>query len=464
KFEIAYAKESTKHETYLEEKKEAIPKLHYALTELTEGGLIKWDRSIDKNAFNMHPVVRGHAKEINLSDNKTTYKKARDYFSAIPEPKETEKITDISHISVQLFRIHSTIGAELYEETLEFYKKYLHNVLTTRLYNFSYQVEYLKALFKNDELKISSLQEQEWVYRNLSYGLYHIGDKKKALQMIHQAIKINLNTKNWANLSTCLATLINIYNSLNNLFASNKMSQLRYGLCEAFNLNDIKNSLRFLVCTEIMRGNFTMANQFFKENEEYVNNNANSLFWKWINQYYQGNASKKLWDNAYQKARNENDLLDQRYCLTEMAIWKLKQGKIAPANENINKAIELMHIMGEYCPSCYAIKAWILAKLNKTNQAKNQLLLIDEKDQGYYAALVWWKLGETAKSEESAVRAYKNSWSSGPPYSYSSTLKKAKELIEEKNWPIPKLPDFDANLEIPFLKEIQAIIDGIEKK
>ncbi len=464
-FEAKYKDELSEYETYSELKKQAIPNLHKAIKELVERGLVTWDTSEGKNCFNMHPVVRGHAKDINLSDNKDTYTKAKDYFSAIPEGKKTKDITDLSQIDTQLRHIHSLIGAELYEDTLTFYKNNLHAILATQLYNFSRQVEYLKALFKDQKLLISSSTDQEWIYSKLAYGLHYIGNDLEALPMIKQAIQINLDNKKWGDLSTCLSILINIYDSLNTIYACHKIAELRYQLCTAVDLPDVKNALLFLVSSEIKLGNFKKANTFFHEHEDYVTKNPGALFWKWANEFYQGRPMKQLWEAAYQKAIDHHHLLIQRYCLTELAIWKMELGEAELAYENINKAINLIQIMGEYNPTSYSIKAWILAHLNRKEEAKNQLLLIDENDHLYYAAIAWWLLGEEVNAKKSVIRAYKNSWSLGPPYTYKFTMDKTKKFMDDRGWEVPELSHFDENKEVvPFQKEIETIIDRLNAK
>jgi len=464
-FEAKYKDELSEYESYSELKKQAIHNLHKAIKELVDRGLVKWDRSEDINSFNMHPVVRGHAKDINLSDNNDTYKKAKDYFSAIPEVVKIEEVTGLSQINNQLMLIHSIIGAELYEDTLQYYKKHLHPILTTKLYNFGRQVEYLNALFKGEKLRINSSLEKEWVYRNLAYALGHTGNTTQALYMIQQSIQINLKKKKWDRLSNSLSTLININNTLNNIYTCHKIAELRYELCKSANLKDVNDASRFLACTEIMRGNFEESNQFFIEHEDFVNNDANAMFWKWINQYYQGRPSKKLYEEAYQKAIHHHDLLNQMYCLREYARWKMKLDETTSAFETINKAIHLVHITGEYDPASYGVKAWALAHLDRKEEAKNQLLLIDEKNQLYPAAQAWWLIGDEVKAEQSAIRAYKIAWSFGPPYTYNINLKEVESFMNKRGWRIPELPSFDENIGvIPFQNEIQAVINRLNAK
>lgn len=461
-FDAKYKRELSEYVAYTKIKEQAIPNLHNAINELVDRDLIKWDRSGEDSYFNMHPVVRGHAKDINLSDNKNTYKKAKDYFSAIPEIVKTEKITDLSQIINQLMLVHAAIGAEQYEDTLEFYKKHLHPVLTTQLYNFSRQVEYLNALFKDGELRINSSLEKEWVYRNLAYALDHTGNTTQALYMIQQSIQINIENEKWVELSNSLSKLININTSLNNIYVCHAVAELRYELCKSANLKDINNASRFLACTEIMRGNFKKSNQFFIEQRDSIDKDANAMFWKWINQYYQGKPSEKIYKEAYQVAINHRDLLSQMYCLREFASWKMRLGEPILASETIDKAIYLMHMMGEYSPKSYGIKAWALAQLDRKEEAKNQLLLIDEKDQLYYAARAWWLIGDEVKAQQSAIREYKRAWSCGPPYTYYTSLKSVEKFIKKRGWKTPELPSFDKKIgEIPFQKEIQSAINHL---
>ncbi|MEX0313856.1 MAG: DUF4062 domain-containing protein [Allomuricauda sp.] len=448
--------------------KKTIPNLDDALTELEDRGLLQWDRYT--NRYNMHPVVRGVSSDlIDKNEKVQTFKIARDHFSAMPED-DIENAKDLEQISTSLNIYNCLIGQNLNDDAIGFYRQKLSDFLQNRIAAFTVVVEHLEPLFDSsldDFPNLMDTQDQAWVLLNLSVGLDKIGRHLRAKQLISNSIQINLSENRLLNASNNLAILCNIFTSLDKQYEASRTIQLRTELAELLDdKKELINAKLFEAGEGVKRGNFVLANKFFKENVEYVNDFPNAAFWEWVNAFFQGNATYEAWLKGFQLAEKKNSLTNQRFFLSEYAVWQMEMGEPQKAIDAIDKALRLANQMGESTPRSHKIRAWALSALGRYEDARNELRHLTETSPSYFIAESLAILGDEEKAKSVAFEAYKRYWGYGKPYCDFYGLDRIEKFMKRKGLKIPKLHPFDIKKTsyIPYEKEILDKIDELKKK
>ena len=460
-YQQQYKTEMHSYKIYKSELKESAPNFDRALEELEELGLLQWDR--DNNRYNMHPVVRGYAsEEIESTDKQYVFKTARDHFAAMPED-DLDNATELYQINTSLNIYYCLLGEGSFDEAFKFYRDKLSRVVDNRWFAFALQAELIAPLLQ-EQLKGHPIFEktidQIWVSERLAQAYHQMGRSEHAMEMIKSTLKLCIDERDWLKVSNCLATLSNIYVSKNCVAESTATIRLRRIVSDVVgDKSELENTKLFQGGEAIRRGKFTEGDAFLSEIE---NPTSNVVFWKWVSKLFQEKATDENWLEGYEFALEREDLLDQHYFLTEYGAWQMELDKPEKALEAIDQALHLANKMGRSAPKSHGVRAWTLASLGRKIDAENELNMLGEKEQLYYAAKTWSSLGMREKAIECGLLAYEKAWGIGSPYTDRHTLKKIKLFLKQECVKLPEFPPFDSSKveAIPFEKEIR---EGIKK-
>lgn len=117
---------------------EIIANFDNLLTDLTDRGLLQWER--DKNTYDLHPVVRGYCfEQLDGKEKEATYNKIHNHFENRPVNYETA--TSIHDIYNAIMVYRALIGAGRLEDAARFFgvlfwrHSFLHSIQTISLSN-----------------------------------------------------------------------------------------------------------------------------------------------------------------------------------------------------------------------------------------------------------------------------------------------------------------------------------------
>jgi hypothetical protein len=145
-------------------------------------------------------------------------------------------------------------------------------------------------------------------------------------------------------------------------------------------------------------------------------------FWSCLNEFYQGRLSEAEWQSGYDVAVRHRSIIIQYGFLALSAQWELINGTPARALAAIEQALQITKKLGTPRHNYHDLRAWALAGLGRTADARE-----------------------------------------GPPYIDWYALEHSRAVLKQLGQPEPQLPPFDPSKvpPIPFEKEIRAAIERL---
>jgi tetratricopeptide (TPR) repeat protein len=167
----------------------AIPQLPADLRDLMNRGLLQHDRSTQR--FDLHPIVRRYAYDRMSNPERTsTHEQLRDYFAAVPAPKQVETVVDLAPV-IELY--HHMVRSGQYDEAAQLFYDRLATPLYYQLGAYQLQIELLRALFPQGEDHPPQLQDendQAWTLIILANSYSFNGQPAQAVPLLEQDITI----------------------------------------------------------------------------------------------------------------------------------------------------------------------------------------------------------------------------------------------------------------------------------
>jgi len=444
---------------------QAILSFDKTLKELQDRGLLQWDR--ESGHYDMHPVVRGHAAEyLEEGDRKQTFLTVRDHFASLP-PDDLKKATDLSHVahSVEIYRC--LVGAGRLDDAANFYHGELGNTLMRHLGAHTLIVELLEPLFRGGQHGLPSLSStwnQGFVLNELANAILELGREDEALELYGKAIQIFVQKESWGAAATCLRNVGQANRILNRQAEGAVAHSLMTELADAAADFHCANMAIFDQASIAMeQGQFTYGDRLITEFhakplppvEHYRPGEAEYL--TCFGQFSQKMLTESDWRRAYEIAVQHRNVISQYQFLALRSEWLLTQNLEKLALDAIDDALKIASRLGTPKPNYRDLRAWALAKLNRTADARAELA---NGEQRRTAAEAWLILGDRNQARTCALNGYRWAWGEGPPYIHWYELERSKAILKELGEPEPQLPAFDPNKvkPIPYEKEIRAAI------
>ncbi len=442
-----------------------------ALSELESRGLLQWNRH--SNTYDLHPVVRGYAfDQIEKDDRIQTYDRIRDHFEALP-PEDFNDATDVSHVrnTLQIFR--ALMGAGRLAQAASLYLGGLNDSLLFSIGSYPTVVELLTPMFTNGSESppaLSSVKDQGLIINSLGVALKELGRHKESQARLQLAIRLNLESENWRDLS------VNIVNYATGASISGKLATAINGSELAYNLALAAGAKN--VATGIL---YKLAKLYFDEGRDKDAQTACTAFsarpTPERHQYRIGSVEAILcWlkfrrnklqatelEEALKMTIRGKNLSGQSTILHLQAEIALRKGILHEAVEAADREIEILRKTG--VPDAYGkvFIARILAMQGRLYEAQS---LVEEAglEGNWEAAEVYLQLDDCNKAKEHAMLAYKKAWADGPPHIFWWDLENSKRILARLGIPEPELPPFDPSKvePIPYEDEIRAAIEELK--
>jgi tetratricopeptide (TPR) repeat protein len=474
--EPEYAKAKSAYEEYLRaveaypkssEYRQGLAKFDAALKELEDRGLVQWDRRT--NTYEMHPVVRGHAKDaLNHQDKVDTFGKVRNHFESLP-PDSLDTATELSHVSKSLEIYWCFVRAGQLDAAARFYQGELSNTLYFNVGAYLTIEQMLRPLFGGDTTglpKLKSKSDQSDILNDWAIALGEQGRYQEALDAYARKIVLNLDERHWDNAATGLSNLSISYSSINRRAERAATVQLARELAEVAEDNSgLTGMIVDQMIDAINQGRFadaeTLDAEFRQRKQPHiaVYRPGDAEYWRCKSQFFQGQLTAAEWQDGYDLATRHRNVNKQYAFLFLKAEWLLTQGSASAAEslEAIDQALVITNRIGSPKPWYHDLRAWSLALLNRHADARQEL---QKGSQGLEAAETQRILGDLPQARKCALNAYKWAWGEGPPYIEWYYLQRSKQLLTELGEPIPDLPPFDPSKvpPIPHEERIRAAI------
>ncbi len=449
---------------------EARQQFDKALRELSDRGLVQWDRQTGR--FDMHPVVRGHAVDLIPDiDRKTTFLAVRDHFQAMPEEnhKEASELSQVRQ-SIEIYK--SCLGAGLWEEAARFFKQgEFSNTLLFRIAAFPLVEELLKPLLEEDmagQPRLKDVSYRSLILNNLAIAVGSLGRETDSLKLHKKTLRLDIDQKNWHNVAVALQNWSTKSYDLNQRAVACRTLAFSKEISAKVDSYDavsccILDEAHFA----IREGRFTEAKQLLQDFRERSIPRYNlyrpgrAERYHCFNLFQQGLWSEPEWQKAQEIARESKNIIDQHRLLALRGEWLIGQGQTEDALRDLDEALKLANRSGMPVPDYHDLRGWALALNGCSEEVFEEL---DLGEQYEVAGQAWRILGENEKAKECALRGYQHAWGEGPPYILWYRLEQSRKLLRELGIDVPHLPSVDPTKmpAIPFEAELRALLPSIQ--
>ncbi len=397
------------------EYREAVTAFDAALDELENRGLLQWDR--DSNRYEMHPVVCGYAAELlEESDRTATILKVRDHFASLP-PDDLDNATELAHVAHSLEIYRCLVGAGKLDEAASFYRGELGGTLLFHVGAYSVILALLTPLFRNDLQGtpcLESADDRGYFLNHMAYAHAQSVSEDGALGALGKALKLALQEETWHGAATVMR---NRRTSLSNL---QRRAEAVGALTLARELEEIAEdeegvtmAIHFQMNDAVNQGRFTdaeaLAAEFCRRPQPSlaVYRPGDAEYWRCVSEFAQGNLTDAEWQSGYDLAVRHRNVATQHSFLAMRAEWDLREDRPARALESIEHALQITNKLGTPSPGYHHLRAWALARLGRTHDAKAEL---QAERQRLFAAETYLVLSEREQARECALNAYRWAW------------------------------------------------------
>ncbi len=324
-------------------------KFNGILNELVDRGMLFRDEK--SNKFDMHPVVRKYCYD-RLREKEGVHSRLRDYFAAIPAPKNIESVDDLAPV-IELY--HHTVRAGRYDEAAELYRDRLVKQLYFRFGAYQTIIELLRDIFPDSEAKsprLKNLSAQVWALNELANSYSRSGQPRLAVSMYEMAKEIVENQGDKENVARVMSNLAQMAQTQigeldiaeSNLRRSIKISfEIKKDFLEAIGHRELGRLLVYRGKFEESEKEFTKAMDYFKKlNYDYIGalwasralcsihmNNADEAF-------DNAKKAKELGEKGGFAGKLEGQVIQAEYLLGAAYLMK---GNLSEAESHLNEAL-----------------------------------------------------------------------------------------------------------------------------
>ncbi|HYH87178.1 MAG TPA: DUF4062 domain-containing protein [Pyrinomonadaceae bacterium] len=441
--------------------------LDAALTELEDRGLVGWDKR--SNRYDLHPIVRGVVwGGLREDTRRGVYTSLHAHFKALPMIADWKKVNSLEDLTPAIELYNTLIGLGRYDDAFVIFRKRLEKAALYRLSAIRQRIGLLEMLFPDglSQLpRLSSRDRQGSAVSSLAIGYHFGGQLRDAIPLFHRDIKICLEIKNDANLSTALRNLSDTLRLSGALFESESVARRALLIIreqhdrnwEAPSLDRLGLTLAAKGITNKSKSALQRSLRMFVAQSdsqgEGVNNSNLAQRALWLAEVTVAlSFANRAWELAH--ALNlEGDFIRASRVQGEAA---LGLDNFAAADERLHHALtraRMVNLIQEELPALVA-----LAELRRREgelDAARELLddVWDPAERGPFPlihadacnvlAQIERNEGDRAAAIEAATKAYKLAWCDGPPFAYHWGLEKARALLAELGAEEPEMPPFD---------------------
>jgi tetratricopeptide (TPR) repeat protein len=315
---------------------------------------------------------------------------------------------------------------------------------------------------------LESKSAQSYILNSLGIAYSELGCETDALGVLRKALHLDLQEKNWRGVATYLRNLRVTLINLSRRSEGVTTLSLARGLVEAAHDEDgVSMAINDQTIEAIQQGRFVDAEVLDAEFRKRpkpppaLYTPGDGEFWHCLSRFYQGKLTDEEWQEGYDLTVRHRNVRMQYVFLALRAEWDLSENRNQRALEAIDQALQITKKLGTPTPVYHDLRAWALAKLGRTADARTEL---EVGSQGLYAAETYLALGEREQARKCALNAYRWAWGEGPPYIHWYYLERSRALLKQLGEPEPKLPPFDPSKvqPIPYEKEIRAAIERLK--
>ncbi len=446
----------------------ALARLHRALSELEERGLVQWDRQ--HNRYDLHPVVRAFAY-ARLQDKGETLARLRSYFEALPAEDE-EQVQEVTDLRRTLEIYHALVESGLFDQALELYHDRLSRLLLYALGAYTMTMELLTPLFPHGLAAapaLTSPRAQSYAANHLAMAFNHLGDLAQAQALFGVCIHLNLQERDAVNLGIAVSNLgQSLRDEGRHLAAAERALLLAEDLAIASadqrGQDDPWGNLMGLYArTGAWEAGEAASAALQASPEEDIKHHAFATIYSAQLRFGQGKDATAVLDEALTQARIDrfpHAECEARRLQGEVA---LARGDLAGAEEAWQAALAIAKHQSQPLGSYLADLARVRARQGQATLARE--LIAEAVAQGgqrvtLAAAEVALALGDTTQAAQYTLPAYTDAWADGPPYAQALELERARAVLQALQIPEPHLPAFDPATvaPLPYETEIRTFI------
>lgn len=451
----------------------ALARLHQALSELEERGLIQWDRA--HNRYDLHPVVRAFAYG-RLEDKPATFARLRSYFEALPT-EDFAQVQDVADLRRTLEIYHTLVESGLMNDACELYQGRFSDVLLYQLGAYTTIVEMVTPLFPGGFAMLPALarpESQGYIANNLALAFLNLSEYAHAQVLLGAAIGHDLQAHNASGLD---GSLSNYGSSLltegRRLAAAERVFLLEQELAVAnADKEDWDETQRELMGLYSLTGDWNagetayaalLASPLEIKRGRFVLILAARL------RFGQGKDPAALLAEVLAEVRSSPYPRVEREAQQLWGEVALAHNDLALAEEAWQAAYAIAQQQSQPLGPYLADLARLRARQGNVSLARE--LIVEAVAQGglgveLAAAEVYLAMGNATEAMRHALPAYKEAWADGPPYALALELGRARAALKALGMPEPNLPPFDLAKvpPVPYEAEIRAFIEELRKE
>ena len=432
---------------------EAEPKLtrlHHALSELEERGLVQWDRG--QNRYDLHPVVRNFAYG-RLESKTATLAQLRNYFAALPSEDENQ-VRDVADLRRTLELYHTLVESGLLDEAYQLYRERLDPALYFGLGTYTTIVELLTPLFPHglSELPALSVPAQGSAANDLGAAFGALEDWTQARKLLGLCLHLALQNRVPRNVTAPLDNLsTTILREGRQLAVVERLFQLlREVALAAYDRIALDVALSDSMMFYAIIGAWDAGEAALGSLTSSPDDTIKRLAYSYVNtaylQFGQDQDPTATLEEAIRVARRDRHLKAERDAQRLLGEAALSRDDLAQAEEAWQVCYSIAQQQGVPLGPCLADLARLRVRQGNTLVAQD-LIAEALASGGLHVALaaaeVYLALGDTAQAKHHIYPAYKEAWADGPPYAFVLELTRARAVLEALYLPEPELPPFD---------------------
>jgi tetratricopeptide (TPR) repeat protein len=457
-----------------ETQREAEPDLNRALAELADRGLVQINLGLNMHSYDLHPIVRAYVyEEMSKEEKKITQIKKRLVFEATI-PVDITELKTISNLQREMEIYHSYLETGESLEALNFFITRLFPILTVRLGRHTEASTLFEPLLKGIEELVEQFDPDLQVrIFETSAATLRFSKSVEGRKHSELAVLKALASSNRKLLVDAIRLLSLSYMDNQEIYRSIRTDSLNLRLAQGMAYDfGVAETYIALFYRYMYTGQWESATDYFQRAQKAiamldpeVAEELATVLWRYNAQLALDRGED---EPAYLGMIDSHRLSDMGADEEQMIV--VLRGEFALRRGELDTAVYYFNRLLDFCQETMQDHKNALGGLARAHLAKkNKELARAFTEKGaddLSAAEVWLALGDKNKARQAALKAYKESWADGPPYSWWYGLRKASEILKELGEPMPDLLTFDEKTELSQSiyceTEILAIIEALE--
>lgn len=451
---------------------ESTSRLRSALLDLRQRGLLHWDRAPGGGFYDMHPVVRGYARDLADAEERAAIcGELADHFDRLPADRYDQAATlmDLRQ-SIELFRMLAQ--SRQFDRAAQLYRKGLNDALLYGVEAPHVAVALLKELFVGcgflSACCRASRQHHGYLLNAAALASYGLGNLGSAQDILVSELEVELEASNVAGVLTCLTNLGHIAHDRNQLALEYAAFGLGLQLARAYLDTDrIAQAQLNLVVAELTRGRIKKARAAYAVLKEMGTPASRALYRPgmaellhcWI-EFRRGKLTTGALESAMNVARSANNRAICRSLWLLRGELAIQSGEAGEAVIGFQSALTMERESGVQGDTTVARLALALALDGDVAAAHRAL---DEASEGQGAAQLplaeaHLTLGNRELAREHVLEGYRWAWADGPPHVHAWELRRCKAVLKELGHPEPTLKSVQDRFDVPLAEAIRLMV------